>query len=203
MFSYNLIRRISLEARYPTNLPMRGQDCCLQEVKHGWARSRQCSTGWGAGAQFPKRGCKQLRDSRKGQAGVGWGGRRDKADRSQESTMHHEKTYSQRWPSTCPFCPNFLRESWEMGWQARRSVSAPGSYLTHFSRGGWGVRGVLLSQGTVSSPCHLPPSAPMQDQKQPSMSHRFINKPFKYLKKSFTTKNILTAIPDIINDFRD
>lgn len=90
-----------------------------------------------------------------------------------------------------------------MGWQARSLVSAPGSYLTHFSRGGWGVRGVLLSQGTVSSSCHLPPSAPMQDQEQPAMSHRFINTSFKYLKKSFTTKNILIAIPDIINDFRD
>lgn len=120
--------------------------------------------------------------------GKSWGGRRNMADRSQESSVqapswlcqHLEKAYFQRYLPSAHSTPASWEKPGGMGWLA--GISGPSFYLPHlqtFKLGtwprqkqgkkskslepwggmGWGWVGGFLSQGTVSSPCHLPPQS--------------------------------------------
>lgn len=123
--------------------------------------------------------------------GKSWGGRRNMADRSQESSVqapswlcqHLEKVYFQRYLPSAHSTPTSWEKPGEMDWL--EGISGPSFYLPHlqtFKLGTWprqkqrkkskslepwgrvgrglvGLGREFLSQGTVSSPCHLPPQS--------------------------------------------
>ena len=154
-------------------------------------------------APFLKEGCKEVQDSNKEGIGVGGGIR---------LTGHRRAPCRPLYGSACNLGKPVFPEvtfylpilSQPPGRKIERltslqGISGPGSYLTHFRDRSPPLRG----QCPAPAPPPLGPSDPMQDLKQPAKFQRFINTPFKCLKKVSTTKKILIRIPDIIKYFRD
>lgn len=109
--SSHIVCRVTREARGgPSNLHGRDRERCLQG---GEAPLRPAETG--RSSAVAAEGCEGEGDGRKDKAAVRRGGVRltghQRAScRPFQLCLNFEKTYSQRSPSTCPFCPNFLGE---------------------------------------------------------------------------------------------
>lgn len=160
----HVICRITLEDRYgPTNLHGVRNAAC-KKWQHSWDPQHIVFDRLGRSSTLlPKKSVKKCRMGRREK--LGW----DKVEGGIRLTDHRRTqcrpslVLPAPWENIFPKVtlylpilsqlPGRILERW-IGWQG---ISGPGSYLTHFIRG----VGVLLSQGTVSSPHQLPPSAPM------------------------------------------